>query len=56
MDNIKQKILELITSDEHDFWIGIRQAVLMLVDLIERKLRIDPRTSALRREYKDRSK
>ena len=34
---------------DRDFWLGVRQALLMLVDLLERKLVIQPRTSELRR-------
>lgn len=36
------------TEDKH-FWMLIRQALLLMVDAIERKWRIDPRTSQLRR-------
>ena len=36
-----------------DFWMAIRQAFLMMVDAIERELEIKPRTSKLRKFYKD---
>lgn len=34
------------------FWMSIRQAILMVVDAIERELDIKPRTSKLRSFYK----
>jgi hypothetical protein len=34
------------------FWLQVRQALLMLVDCIERALEIAPRTSELRKEAK----
>lgn len=34
------------------FWLQVRQALLMIVDAIERMLDIAPRTSELRREAK----
>lgn len=34
------------------FWMGIRQALLMMVDTIERELEMRPRTSKLRTFYK----
>ena len=37
---------------DRDFWLQIRQALLMMVDAIERVARIEPRTSELRREAK----
>lgn len=33
-----------------DFWIAVRQALLMVVDAIERELSITPRTAELRRQ------
>jgi hypothetical protein len=30
---------------DRDFWLAIRQALLMVVDAIERKLEISPRTA-----------
>jgi hypothetical protein len=35
-----------------DFWIAFRQALLMLVDAIERELGIEPRTAELRKMAK----
>jgi hypothetical protein len=32
-----------------EMWAGIRQALLMLVDVIERKMGLSPRTAELRR-------
>lgn len=37
--------------NECEFWLIIRQALLLLVDAIERRWNL-PRTSALRREHK----
>lgn len=34
---------------EAEFWMGVRQALLMLLDVLERKLQIEPRTAELRR-------
>jgi len=38
--------------DDHDFWMAIRQALLMLLDALERKLGIAPRTAELRKLWK----
>lgn len=35
-----------------EFWIAFRQAILMMLDAIERELHIKPRTAEIRREYK----
>lgn len=35
--------------NERDFWLYIREALLLLIDVIERKFDITPRTSQLRR-------
>ena len=37
-----------------DLWIAVRQALLMIVDAIERELGLEPRTAELRREAKQR--
>ena len=37
---------------DRDFWLQIRQALLMLNDCIERRWEIEPRTSKLRKERK----
>lgn len=37
---------------DRDFWLQIRQALLMVVDAIERALGLEPRTSELRKEAK----
>jgi hypothetical protein len=39
-----------MTMRERELWMGIRQALLMAVDAIERWLEITPRTAELRRE------
>ena len=39
---------------EKEFWMALRQALLMMVDAIERMLLISPRTSKLRDEMKKR--
>jgi hypothetical protein len=36
----------------HDFWLAIRQALLLIVDALERELGISPRTSELRKSVK----
>lgn len=33
-----------------EFWLAVRQALLMVVDALERELGIAPRTSELRKE------
>lgn len=40
---------------DHDFWLGIRQAILMLLDVLERRLGIEPTTASLRRQRKKSS-
>jgi len=35
---------------DRDFWLIIRQALLLIVDAIERKFDICPRTAEMRRE------
>jgi len=35
-----------------DLWVAVRQALLMVVDAIERELCIAPRTSELRKQAK----
>ena len=37
-----------------EFWLAIRQALLMIVDALERELCLEPRTAELRRERKTR--
>jgi hypothetical protein len=38
--------------NDRPFWLQVRQALLMIVDAIERTLGMEPRTSELRREAK----
>jgi hypothetical protein len=33
-----------------EFWIAIRQALLMVIDAIERELAIEPRTAEIRKQ------
>jgi len=42
--------------DERQLWLQIRQAMLMAADAIEVHLSLEPRTSQLRRDEKDRQK
>ena len=35
-----------------EFWLAVRQALLMVVDALERELCITPRTSELRKGFK----
>jgi len=35
-----------------EFWLAIRQALLMIVDALERELQLEPRTAELRKERK----
>lgn len=35
-----------------EFWLAVRQALLMLVDALERELGLSPRTAELRRQAK----
>ena len=36
-----------------DFWLAVRQALLMLVDALERELDICPRTADLRKKKRN---
>ncbi len=38
---------------ERELWIGIRKAVLLLLDVLERYLAISPTTSEIRRRSKN---
>lgn len=42
--------------DERRLWLQVRQAFLMVVDAIEVHQKIEPRTSQLRRDEKNRIK
>ena len=35
-----------------DFWMAVRQAVLMFLDALERELKLEPRTAELRKIVK----
>lgn len=45
-----------MSNMDKDFWTEIRQALLMLVDVIERWFVIRPKTSELRKEWKKRTR
>jgi len=36
-------------TDDREFWMLIRQGLLLIIDALERKLGISPRTSELRK-------
>jgi len=42
--------------NSREFWIGVRQALLMLVDLLERGLAVSPRTSELRKAVREKNR
>ncbi len=39
---------------DSEFWMAVRQALLMLIDAIERKYAVSPRTSELRKLIKQK--
>ena len=41
-----------MSEDEMKFWGEVREALLALVDIIERRMKMPKRTSDIRREYK----
>ena len=44
----------MILHINKEFLLGMRQALLMAVDIIERELNMQPRTAQLRKELKER--
>jgi hypothetical protein len=36
--------------DDREFWLAVRRALLMILDALECRLGIEPRTSQIRRE------
>jgi len=42
------------TPEDRTFWLAVRQAILMLLDALERWLKIEPRTAELRKQKKKR--
>lgn len=38
--------------DEREFWLLVRQGLLLLIDAIERHCGLQPRTSSLRRDVR----
>jgi len=42
----------MVRLSERDFLMMVREAILLLLDAIERKMEIHPRTSTLRKEAK----
>lgn len=54
MDGIAQRLVErLFKVEEAEFWLKTRQALLAMIDAIERKLKIAPTTAQMRRDHKD---
>lgn len=49
-DMVDRKIVAVIMSRE--FWIAFRQGLLMMLDAIERELRIKPRTAEMRKRIR----
>ena len=43
---------EAQSPQEREFWLAVRQSLLLMVDAVERFLNISPRTSELRRQAK----
>ena len=41
-----------MSEDELKFWGEVREALLALVDIIERRMKMPKRTSEIRRDYK----
>ena len=39
-------------TNEREFWMAVRQALLMVLDALERMLSIEPRTAELRQRMK----
>jgi hypothetical protein len=42
-----------MTDRDRDFWLLVRQGILLIVDAIERWLDIHPRTAELRKQSKE---
>lgn len=42
----------VVDEAERTFWLAVRQAVLMFLDALERRLRIEPTTADIRKQYK----
>ena len=40
------------TMTDREFWMMVRQALLMLLDALERRLEISPRTAELRKQLR----
>jgi len=49
--NEYQGILNM-KSDDRYFWLAFRQALLLLIDAIERRLDLHPRTAVIRKAFK----
>lgn len=54
-DDVWRYIMNQITRsiDNRDFWISLRLGLLMVVDAIEQEQGVDPRTSEMRKEWKE---
>lgn len=44
----------MVDNDDRDFWMAIRTALLMILDALERRLCIEPRTSEIRKAWRCR--
>lgn len=38
-----------MTEDDRGLWMMVRQALLLIIDAVEKRFKIQPRTSALRK-------
>ena len=50
-----EKNVNQLNFDDRTFWLGIRQALLAIIDIIERKIGISPTTSEVRKFHKKRT-
>jgi hypothetical protein len=42
-----------MSTEDREFWMCVRQALLMMLDALERRLGISPRTAELRKETRE---
>lgn len=42
----------VLSDDDREFWLKVRESLLALVDAVERKIHTSPRTAELRRQAK----
>jgi hypothetical protein len=50
----EKEICYTMDGEQRAFWVTVRQAVLLVLDALERRLEIQPRTSDLRRQARAR--